>query len=145
MQKKEKTGCENYGFSPLLADNMREKGIDLQLTRRILDNYNAGEYEHFQPVKAIGIPQVDGKRVLDLTGDFKIQVNLQAAQARLEQWGINVNLQEFCKTYGEKGVFDKRALARVGVLLYPCLAYGILNGGSASSYLDFKKNQAFNP
>ena len=29
--------------------------------------------------------------------------------------------------------------------LYPYFAFGVLNGGSATSYADFKKNESFNP
>jgi len=41
--------------------------------------------------------------------------------------------------------FDEQALRRIGILLYPRTAYGVLNGGSASSYADVKKNRALDP
>ena len=136
---------DNYGFPESLAIEMREKGIDLRLTRGILTKYNAGEFDRFQPVKAIGIPKIDGKGIIDLTGEVDIRVDLKTAQSNLEKWGLKVNLSELCKVEGKEGVFDKKALHNLGILLYPFLGYGILNGGSASSYFDYKKNRSFNP
>lgn len=135
----------NYGFSPSLAVEMRKKGIDLRLTRDILEKYNAGEFDRFQPVKATGVPKIDGKRIIDLTGEVEVRVELTTAQKNLEKWGLKINLSEFCKVEGTEGVFDKKALHSLGILLYPFLGYGILNGGSASSYFDSKKNRSFNP
>ena len=134
-----------YGFSPPLAAVMRKKGIDLKLTRQILDRFNAGEYDRFQPVKATGIPRIDGERILDLTSPVLCKVELAQAQTRLQQWGFCYDLREFCRVEGKIGVFDEPALRHLGILLYPFVGYGILNGGSASSFFDLKRNKAFSP
>ena len=41
--------------------------------------------------------------------------------------------------------FNLTGLTALGLLLYPKTAYGVLNGGSATSYVDEKKNNAFSP
>ncbi|HBG16780.1 MAG TPA: hypothetical protein DDW93_08375 [Firmicutes bacterium] len=136
---------KNYGFSPSLAAEMRNKGIDLRLTRKILAKYNAGEFDRFQPVKAVGIPSVDGEKIIDFTGELQVKVALATVQAKIDKWGLKIDLQQICKVEGKEGIFDQKALQQLGILLYPVVGYGILNGGSASSYFDYKKNVAFNP
>lgn len=136
---------ENYGFPPALAAAMRSKGIDLALTRDILTRYNAGEFDRFQPVRAIGIPRIDGERIIDLTGRLEVRIDLAMAEDRLRQWGLDLNLSAYCRVDGKTGLFDREGLKRIGILLYPYLGYGILNGGSASSYFDYKKNVALSP
>ena len=42
-------------------------------------------------------------------------------------------------------VFDEAALEKIGIHLYPQTAYGVLNGGSASTYADLKKNRSLAP
>jgi hypothetical protein len=135
----------NYGFSPFLAAAMREKGIDLKLTRAILTRYNAGAFDHFQPVQAMGFPRIDGERIIDLTGPLQVEIDLGAAEARLQQWGLQLDLAQYCRVDGDTGCFDRAGLEQVGVQLYPFLGYGVLNGGSASSYFDQKKNEALSP
>jgi hypothetical protein len=61
MVDKKPNEIETYGFSPALAVDMVEKGIDLRLTRKILDKFNQGAYDHIEPVKVSDIPEVDGK------------------------------------------------------------------------------------
>ncbi|UCP01048.1 UTP--glucose-1-phosphate uridylyltransferase [Borrelia hermsii] len=45
---------------------------------------------------------------------------------------------------GDFYVFTGDELERLGLLLYPYLSFGILNGGSATSYFDILKNNDFN-
>jgi len=136
---------ENYGFPPALAAAMRSKGIDLALTRDILMRYNAGEFDRFQPVRVEGIPRIDGERVIDLTGEVEVRVDIAAAETRLRQWGLDLSLSAYCRADGKTGLFSREGLEKIGILLYPYLGYGILNGGSASSYFDYKKNVALSP
>ncbi|MBA2133547.1 UTP--glucose-1-phosphate uridylyltransferase [Hydrogenispora sp. UU3] len=136
---------DNYGFPPPLAAAMRSKGIDLELTKDILTRYNAGEFDRFQPVRAMGFPRIDGKRIIDLTAPLTVAVDLPAAEARFRRWGLELDLAAYCRVEGETGLFDQDGLSRLGILLYPYVGYGVLNGGSASSYFDNKKNVALSP
>lgn len=133
----------DYGFSPKLAENMRSKGIDLGLTSAILKKFNAGAYDHIEPICVHGIPQVDGKTVLDMTGDFQETMAWEKARERIAATGLSIDLNRIGHRHGAMITFDKTALARLGVLLYPICAFGVLNGGSASSYIDSTKNKDF--
>ena len=136
---------DNYGFPSPLAAVMRRKGIDLELTRNILTRYNAGEFDRFQPVRATGFPRIDGERVIDLTVPLEVAVDLPTAEARFQRWGLALDLSAYCRVEGKTGYFDREGLAQIGIFLYPYVGYGVLNGGSASSYFDYKKNVALSP
>jgi UDP-N-acetylglucosamine pyrophosphorylase len=135
---------ENYPkLNPALVEDMKQKGIDVDLTLKILDQFNAGKYDHVEPIKVRDIPEVDGRVILDITGNINLKLDYNAAQKNINGLGLRIDLAKLGTVRGSEIVFDKIALQRLGVLLYPVLAYGILNGGSASSYIDYKKNKAF--
>lgn len=136
---------ENYGFPSELAQSMRDQKVDLRLTRKILDRYNQGAYDHIKPVIVSELPKVDGKTIIDVTQELSLTLALETAQANLSRLGLELDLKQFATVTGSKVTFERKDLATLGVLLYPRLAYGILNGGSASSYFDRKKNEAFDP
>ena len=69
---------------------------------------------------------------------------LAEAKRNIGRLGLDVDITTIGRVEGEEIIFDRPALARLGVELYPVTAYGVLNGGSASSYADYKKNQDFN-
>ncbi|MBN1309391.1 MAG: UTP--glucose-1-phosphate uridylyltransferase [Chitinispirillaceae bacterium] len=132
-------------LSQHIIDTMQRLGIDVELSTRILDNYNAGKYDHIVPVKVTGIPEIDGKRIIDITRLSPQRYDRAGAQARIDRLGVSIDLRTIGDVQGEWIVFDKKALTKLGILLYPLLAYGVLNGGSASSYVDVKKNRTFSP
>ena len=124
---------------------MRRLGIDVDLSCRILENYNAGKYDHFVPVKVTGIPEIDGKQIIDITKTVAETYDYRKAQSRIDRLGVSIDIRTIGKVEGPQIVFDQTALRKLGILLYPLLSYGVLNGGSASSYVDFKKNESFSP
>jgi UTP--glucose-1-phosphate uridylyltransferase len=134
----------NCGFSTEITADMRAKGIDLHITRKILDKINQGAYDHVDPITVSGIPEIDGQTVIDLTGDFTLTLERTTAQANIDRLGLKLDLAAIGRPEGTKLNFDKAALNRLGIRLYPVVGYGVLNGGSASSYFDIKKNQNFN-
>jgi hypothetical protein len=130
----------------LLAD-MAAKGIDAALTLSILDDYNSGLYDSVRPVEAAGVPAVDGKTVINLSNRGKVSYAVPEDDARKNLAGLGLELPAKVKrTRGENGeelVFDAAALGEIGEALLGRTAYGVLNGGSATSYADSKKNLAF--
>ncbi len=56
-----------------------------------------------------------------------------------------IEIYDYAEKEGNSAVFDSRGLSLLGLRLLPHTAYGILNGGSASSYADRKKNCSFHP
>ncbi|HEY8462810.1 MAG TPA: UTP--glucose-1-phosphate uridylyltransferase [Bacillota bacterium] len=138
------TGFENEGFAPAIAADMHKKGIDLKLTRKILDKINQGVYDHVEPVRVTAIPEIDGKTIIDLTGPVHQTLDFSKAQQNIDGLGLKIDLTEIGQCQGDLISFDKAQLIRLGKQLYPVVSYGILNGGSASSFFDIKKNQGFN-
>jgi UDP-N-acetylglucosamine pyrophosphorylase len=125
-------------------ENMEQKNIDVDLTRRILDNFNAGKYDHIEPVRVRDIPSIDGESVIDMTGDVTFRLHWETAEARIGELLGSSRASDFGHADGDDLVFDKPALERLGTRLLPRVAYGVLNGGSATSYADHKKNAKLN-
>ncbi|MBN1575019.1 MAG: UTP--glucose-1-phosphate uridylyltransferase [Chitinispirillaceae bacterium] len=135
----------DLALSQETIDTMRRLEIDVELSRRILENYNAGKYDHVVPVRVAGIPQIDGKRIIDTTRSLSESFDCKKTQSRIDALGVRIDLRTVGDVQGSRIVFGTTELRRLGVLLYPLLAYGVLNGGSASSYVDTKKNRLFSP
>jgi hypothetical protein len=133
---------------------MAAKGIDAGLTLSILEDYNSGFYDSVRPVEAKGVPAVDGRSVISLArgrgaGDVadnaapsSYSVAGRDAKERLGELGLDLPASAREGGVGEI-VFDERALEDIGTALLGRTAYGVLNGGSATSYADSKKNLAF--
>ena len=132
---------------------MHNKYIDINLTNDILKNYNDGLYDCIVPVEVQEIPGIDGVSVLDRAGMESWSCELNSACDNLRK--VNPEFREYllgtvfgCISVpsGEKIIkFSKEDLKNIGIQLYPYVSYGILNGGSATSYSDGKKNKALNP
>ena len=128
-------------LDPQLLRDMETKGIDARLTLSILDDYNAGLYDAVAPVTARGVPAVDGVHVIAVGPTLHYRVPRRDARDRLDSLGLA--LPETALDEGEELVFDRGTLAGLGEALLSKTAYGVLNGGSATSYADSKKNLAF--
>ncbi|MFZ4615439.1 MAG: hypothetical protein ACOYM2_04465, partial [Rectinemataceae bacterium] len=70
-----------------LAD-LRAKGIDLDLTLSILDDWNSGYYDDVRPVKASGVPEVDGRTVIATGPAVSLGVATDSAATLLQSFGI---------------------------------------------------------
>jgi UTP--glucose-1-phosphate uridylyltransferase len=126
----------------LLAD-MAAKGIDAALTLSILEDYNAGRYDSVRPVQARGVLAVDGRRVVSLASRAPAYA-APAGEARERLAALGLDLPESAREGGPgETLFDAPALEEIGSALLGRTAYGVLNGGSATSYADSKKNLAF--
>ncbi len=138
----------NFNLPNTLVNDMRGKQIDVEMTLRILDNYNQGRYDHIKPVEVESIPAVDGKTIIDMTKPVLLRIDRRALEGRLETLGISWLLSRapeiFGRSDGDSTTLDQRSLRLVGKALLPFLSYGILNGGSATSYADRTKNRSFN-
>lgn len=135
-------------ISPALREDMERKGIDIDLSLEILDDFNSGRYDSTGQVVAEGVPLVDGSKVIDLRSDgdadrivFRCQT--EDAISRLHELGCAHLLQYDVKEHILE--FNRRQLFSIGSQLLAKTAYGVLNGGSATSYADLKKNRALDP
>ncbi|QEN07155.1 hypothetical protein EXM22_03815 [Oceanispirochaeta crateris] len=115
-------------------------GVDVELSLSILDGYNKGQTGRSEKVIPEGVPEIDGKRILDLSGAKSFHFSEE-------------ELRKFTKSYPdaasylnpEEGRISRSELIKAGTALLPVFAYGFLNGGSATSYGDIKKNSGFSP
>jgi UDP-N-acetylglucosamine pyrophosphorylase len=126
---------------------MKDRNIDVDLSLDVLRRFNRGDFDHFERVRVSGIPEVDGETIVDFTKAPSVQVETSAARDRLAGVLPEAVVQTLGKTIGhdQDGLLalNRSDLETVGLALMPRVAYGVLNGGSATSYADRKKNQAF--
>jgi len=116
---------------------------DIELSKQILEKYNSGIIGRDEVPIPTEIPSIDHKTILDLIN----QEQLEFTDLQIEQFFINYNITDSLKeeVLTSKNCFNFKLLEKIGVSLYPYFAFGVLNGGSATSYADFKKNESFNP
>lgn len=140
---------------PTLIADMTARGIDADLTYAILDDWNAGRYhESAAAVRPEGVPGVDDRTVIALGAaragrPLSLRMDRDLAIRNLARYGIA--LQDLRAPHAGdangsadgSAEFDEPALRAIGERLLPHTAYGVLNGGSATSYADGKKNLAF--
>lgn len=125
-----------------LKADMEAKGIDVPLTLRLLDDLNAGRYDALKAVEAAGVPPVDGSSVLDAGPALRVELPAASARSRLDALGVGLRESGAAEAPGGKLAFDRTALRALGLRLLDRAAYGVLNGGSATSYADSKRNAA---
>lgn len=122
---------------------MNDPTIDLKRSTEILDRLNRGDYDHVEAVQASGIPEIDGRRILDRRGISSWHTPDSDYRDRLSSLAPEIPAIQFGTMEGNDRYFDEEDLTTIGVLLFPYVAYGVLNGGSASSYADHRKNEGF--
>jgi UTP--glucose-1-phosphate uridylyltransferase len=127
-----------------LLKDMAAKGIDAVLTLSILDDYNSGLYDFVRPVEAAGVPALDGRSAINLADRSRLSYSVEGSLARERLGNLGLALPPSAREGGAgELVFDARSLEVIGAALLGRTAYGVLNGGSATSYADSKKNLAF--
>jgi len=130
-------------LSDALRSDMVAKGVDVETTLSILADLNAGLYDGQKAVRATGVPPVDGASIVPSAKDMAYRIGADEALSRLSDLGLE--LPDGARADGDSLLFDRAALEDLGERLYPVAAWGVLNGGSATSYADRKKNAALGP
>jgi UTP--glucose-1-phosphate uridylyltransferase len=131
-------------LSPILEWDMKAKHIDKELTLEILENYNRGRYAGFTPSRG-GLPHIDGENILDMGKEQDHVFPWDEAKKNVHELLPGHEPEEFGTREGSHLLASGSSLRRLGVLLYPKLSYGILNGGLGTSYADELKNSAAFP
>ena len=126
-----------------LLEDMQAKGIDIAATLDILAELNSGTWDGPPTVEAIGVPPVDGTSIVSLSARTAYELPEDAAAKRLDALGIRI--PETAIRQDGKLRFGQQELVDIGERLYGITAWGVLNGGSATSYADRKKNAALGP
>jgi hypothetical protein len=124
-----------------LKAKFSELGADWELSKSILDRLNSGQLVS-PPVQVAEFPPLDGRQILDLRGDGPWTVPRTAAEAALKRLFPDEKLGHLLGGSGEDAVIDSPALQTLGLKLSQYTAFGVLNGGMATSYADTKKNQS---
>ncbi|HUW70137.1 MAG TPA: UTP--glucose-1-phosphate uridylyltransferase [bacterium] len=127
-------------IDPELSRDMLAKGIDMDLSLSMLDNINAGLYDGGSTVDVAGVPPVDGTSIVPAGIGMRYTVDHVAASARLVLLGLA--MPAGAVVHGSTVTLDRPALVDLGERLYAHTAWGVLNGGSATSYADTKKNRS---
>ncbi len=122
-------------LSEKLLKNMEGLGIDIDLSLKILEDYNSGRIGHDPRLIAKDIPEIDGKGIIAIQDDLEYQVDARAARDRLSRLG----LADMLKGSGTLRL-DRRALEKIGCAVLPFTAFGILTGGGSTTYADYKRN-----
>ncbi len=136
--------AESKQLDAELARELERNRIDAELTFRILANYNSGRYDAVEPVLVRDLPSIDGKTILDLTGELVWTIPLERAKKALARYPeLALAAEDFGRRSGAEITFTRSGLERLGMRLLPLVGFGILNGGSATSYADYKKNAVF--
>ncbi len=125
----------------LLAD-LRSKGVDIDRTLRILELVNQNPQALSPIAMNHRLPAEADRRITDRTALEGIEIPRSLATEAFERLNLSRNIDEFAQARGETYYFSSQALRTLGILLYPQVGYGVLNGGSATTYADEKKNRA---
>lgn len=134
-------------LSPKLAAQLVSDGVDLDRMLRLLDDINDGKYDNAVGVEPDSVPDLSHPSIIDRRGPASYSMSLSDAATRFRKLELPFSPESFvvsgsARVEGTRITFDAKALETIGIHLYPKTAYGVLNGGSASSYADVKKNRA---
>ncbi len=120
---------------------LKQHGIDPDETMRLIRGFNTRKQRTSTFAK---FPSVDGEQVISAADLDAVTVGEQDFDSFLESYLPGFTRRDFsCPEYKGRICIDAEHLRMLGILLYPVTAYGILNGGSATSYIDSKKNRAY--
>jgi hypothetical protein len=124
---------------------MAEQNIDARLTLEILDAWNSKRRADTRPLRVADFPSPDKKTILDMTHFEGYTVPAREAKDRLSPLVPGIRLEDFAMPAPDGNLhFPLEGLKTIGRLLFPYVSFGVLNGGSATSYCDTKKNEALN-
>ena len=133
-------------ISEKLRRQLAREGVDVGVVLKFLDELNAGKFNGAAPIKIAGIPSLDHPDIVNLASLKSYAAPKERAREAFASLNLPFKIEDVAKDDGAGHfVFSPSALERIGVALYPKAAFGILNGGSASSYVDSKKNLALCP
>ncbi|MFW5826795.1 MAG: UTP--glucose-1-phosphate uridylyltransferase [Alkalispirochaeta sp.] len=123
---------------------MEQLGIDVHRSQEILKELNRGAYDGVLPLEAGGIPEMDGSTIIDRRTASALDLPDDTYHRRLQEIAPEIPADRFGTVQDGVRHLDDADLEVIGVLLYPYLSYGVLNGGSATSYADVHKNRSYN-
>lgn len=116
--------------------------INFTLSKDILERYNKKEIGRESKIELSEIPGLEHKSIIEISEETSITLTKQEIETFLDKYSLSSTIME--EINNSNGFIDFNLLNKIGVELLPLYAFGVLNGGSATSYVDRKKNSAFN-
>ena len=121
----------------------REKEVSIQRFEEILEIINSDSGNNgstnFKPI----FPTDKDMRIIKSFSNYTC--SLYDAVSNISNINKEINISGLGRKNGDQITFDEKDLYSIGIELLPHTAYGILNGGSATSYADVMKNEQFHP
>ncbi len=136
-------------ISAALRADMENKNIDISLSLETLQGLNESLAAGDKNPGIRSLPALDDPRIVHLEDsdrggeDPLLFVEFEAAAARLAGFGLKLHegvSREKARGSKHLAAFTRGQLSAIGKAILPHTAYGVLNGGSATSYADAKKN-----
>ena len=125
-----------------LRTRFEEAGANWDESQGILERLNGGTLT-FPSVTVSSFPPLDGHQILDLRGEGPWKVLRSSAEQTLKSLFPGEDPGLILGTGSDPEVtLEGPTLETLGLRLSQRTAFGILNGGMATSYADSKKNQA---
>jgi len=125
-----------------LKNRFEAIGADWSFSREVLDRLNAGTLAA-PSINVAGFPPLDGKQIIDLRGDGPWRIHRPTAVKAWNSLFPGQPVEAFLLAgKGDEVSVDGPALDVLGLRLSQVTAFGVLNGGMATSYADAKKNQS---
>ncbi|AHH11184.1 UTP--glucose-1-phosphate uridylyltransferase (plasmid) [Borrelia coriaceae] len=117
--------------------------IDEIFSKKMLDMLNMHKLKTLS-MSFKNFPDESHSNILRLADhSFRLKFKKELVENNLKKY-IDDCTKFVFSSEGDFYVFTGDDLERLGLLLYPYLSFGILNGGSATSYFDILKNSKFN-
>jgi UDP-N-acetylglucosamine pyrophosphorylase len=132
-----------------LRADMERKNIDIPLSLEVLQGLNKSLEAGAKNPGIRALPALDDPRIVHLGNNDRsggaplLAVNFEDAAARLASFGLKLpeGLSRVkSRSSKQLAAFTRGQLSALGKAILPYTAYGVLNGGSATSYADAKKN-----
>jgi hypothetical protein len=138
-----------------VRDILEAASISASLTEHIIEASRGGRYNP-PPLRVNSLPPINGRNIISFTADSSTALTIasDAILRSLEGLGLTAEQARFLlRASGIQLPADAQAtvtlshrqLAGLGIHFLPLVSFGLLNGGSASSYFDQKKNREFSP
>ncbi|HOM24160.1 MAG TPA: UTP--glucose-1-phosphate uridylyltransferase [Termitinemataceae bacterium] len=130
---------------PALRADLEKKGADIERTLQLLSilEHNKGDSSSSDSEKH-RLPNPDNSQITDFHRSF-YSIPLSKLEELLARHGIPGPVERWGERHGNLLTMSKPQLRLLGIHLYPFTAYGVLNGGSATTYGDSKKNRELAP
>ncbi len=123
---------------------LKQVNIDPIITGEILSKINSDQKK--DEVASFSFPESTESDIIHPNDDMKFSITVSEAEANISQLLPEIDLHDFIlEIKNSKMVFSYQGLRKLGLYLLNLTSYGILNGGSATSYIDKKRNSAYYP